>query len=313
MKRRFFLSSITASLAYNVCSRIVRSEVRRVPVKYTMDLCPGRIGVKVDQHQAIALAHRYGFQSVEPIGSFLATLDSSELVELRGALKEKNLVWGCANLDVNFRSDESEFQSGLRSLPAIASGFQRAGVSRVGKSLSPSSNDLTYLANFKQHSIRLRAIAKILGDYGVRFGLEYVGPKTSWASKKYAFVHTMAETKELILAVGAPNVGIVLDSWHWYCAGETIDDLMTLKNQDIVAVDLNDAPLGIERDQQIDNRRELPMATNVIDVRGFIEALDKLDYDGPIRAEPFNQSLNAMENDEAVKFTAEAMKRALPK
>ncbi len=48
-----------------------------------------------------------------------------------------------------------------------------------------------------------------------------------------------------------------------------------------------------------------------IDVREFIGALDKLDFDGPIRAEPFNQSLNAMENDEAVKFTADAMKKAL--
>jgi len=57
----------------------------------------------------------------------------------------------------------------------------------------------------------------------------------------------MAETKELILDIGAPNLGIVLDSWHWYCAGETIDDLMTLNNQDIVAVDLNDARSGIER------------------------------------------------------------------
>ena len=30
----------------------------------------------------------------------------------------------------------------------------------------------------------------------------------------------MAEMKDLIAAINRPNVGFVLDSWHWYTAGE---------------------------------------------------------------------------------------------
>ena len=33
-----------------------------------------------------------------------------------------------------------------------------------------------------------------------------------------------------------------------------------MKNEDIVAVHLNDAPAGVPVDRQVDNRRELPMA-----------------------------------------------------
>ena len=38
--------------------------------------------------------------------------------------------------------------------------------------------------------------------------------------------------------------------------------------------------------------------------------LVQIGYDGPIRAEPFNKKLNDMENEAAVKETAEKMKRA---
>ena len=44
--------------------------------------------------------------------------------------------------------------------------------------------------------------ARVLRDHEQRFGLEYVGPKTSWTAKRYPFVHSMAETKELIAEIG---------------------------------------------------------------------------------------------------------------
>ena len=53
------------------------------------------------------------------------------------------------------------------------------------------------------------------------------------------------------------------------------------------------------------------MATGVIDTKAFLEVLVKIDYDGPIRAEPFNQTLNAMDNEAAAATTGEAMKKAM--
>ena len=37
----------------------------------------------------------------------------------------------------------------------------------------------------------------------------------------------------------------MLDSWHWYTAGDNRADLLSLKASDVVAVDLNDAPNGV--------------------------------------------------------------------
>jgi sugar phosphate isomerase/epimerase len=275
-----------------------------------MDLVCGAIGVRADQHEAIRLAAVHGFESVAPSPGFLAGLSDEELAELTADMKAKGLVWGSAGLPVNFRGDEEKFREGLARLPEAAAALKRAGAVRVSTWIMPRHDELTYVANLRLHARRLREVAKVLADHGQRLGLEYVGTKTLWTGGRYPFIHTMAETKDLLAEIGRDNVGFVLDSWHWYTAGDTEADLLSLRNEDVVACDLNDAPAGVPVEEQIDGRRELPAATGVIDLRTFLGALVKIGYDGPVRAEPFNQKLNAMENEPAVAATAAAMKKA---
>ncbi|MBM3834209.1 MAG: sugar phosphate isomerase/epimerase [Verrucomicrobia bacterium] len=276
----------------------------------TINLVCGNIGVTATQAQAIDLAQRHGFESVEARGDYLASLSDEQLKELEANMKGRGVVFGAAGLPVDFRQDEARFQEGVARLPKIADGLHRAGVNRVGTWISPAHDRLTYLQNLKQHGQRLRAIAQILKDHGQRLGLEYVGTPTLRSNRKFPFVHTMAETKELIAEIGTGNVGFVLDSWHWWTAGDTEADILSLKSEQIVAVDLNDAPAGIPLHQQIDGRRELPCATGVIDVATFLNAINKLGYDGPVRAEPFNKPLNDLDNEEACAATAKALKKA---
>jgi sugar phosphate isomerase/epimerase len=312
ISRRPLLHGALAAAAASACriGRRAAAAEGRSARKMTIDLVCGAIGVKANQLEAIDLAHRHGFESVAPDPGFLGTLDDSQLAELAAEMKQKQLVFGAAGLPVDFRGDEATFRTGLDALPRASAALERAGVTRVGTWLRPSHGELTYLANFKQHARRLGEIAKVLADHGQRFGLEYVGPKTSWSASRHPFVHSMAETKELIAAIEMDNVGLVLDSWHWYTAGEGEADLLTLANRDVVACDLNDAPAGIPVEQQVDSKRELPAATGVIDVATFLRALVKIGYDGPVRAEPFNAELRALSSEAAVAATATAMRRA---
>jgi sugar phosphate isomerase/epimerase len=276
----------------------------------TMDLVCGNLGVKADLPTAIALAHTHGFESVAPDAGYLGRLSDAQLADLLGDLKSKGLVWGASGLPVEFRGEDSLFRTGMVELPAFAKALKRAGVARVGTWIRPGHDRLTYIANFKQHAQRLREIAGALGDHGLRFGLEYVGPRTSWTVARYPFVHTLPEMRDLIAEIGRDNVGLVLDSWHWYTAGESADDLKGLSNHDVVACDLNDAPRSVPVDQQRDGVRELPCATGVIDLRAFLRALLAIGYDGPIRAEPFNATVRALPADAAVAATARAMNQA---
>lgn len=311
-RRDFIRQTVAASLAFGPGFSGLGSESASGPAgrKMTIDLVCGMIGVSANQREAIELAAQHGFESVGVDGAYLAKLSNDQLTELKALLKSKGLVFGAAGLPVDFRHDDAKFQESLQGLPKVAAGLQRAGLDRISTWLTPCDSRLTYLQNFRLHVSRLREVAKVLKDDNVRFGLEYVGPKTSWSSQRYPFNHTMAEMKELIVEINTGNVGFQLDSWHWWNAGETAADILSLKGSDVIAVDLNDAPAGIPRDQQVDNHRELPCASGVIDLAGFLNALNQIGYDGPVRAEPFNQAVNKMTKNDACAAAAASLKKA---
>lgn len=309
-RRQFIEGSMLACLSSTAALTALGQQEAPPKRKMTMDLVCGAIGVSAKQLEAIDLAAKHGFESVGADGGFLASLSSEQMAELKSHMKSKGLVFGAAGLPVEFRQDQARFAQGMKDLPAIAAGLQRAGVTRITTWLSPCDGKLTYIRNFRQHDSRLREVATVLKDHDLRLGLEYVGPKTSWSSRRYPFIHTMAEMQDLIAEINTGNVGLLLDSWHWYNAGDSVADLLQLKAEDVVAVDLNDAPAGIPKDQQVDNRRELPCATGVIDVGAFLNALNKIGYDGPVRAEPFNQTLNKMSKDDACAAIAGALRKA---
>ncbi len=311
--RRQFLTTTAGAIAATSFFHSTGLGAVSTKRKMKIDLSCGRIGVKAKQQEAIDLASRHGFEAVVPNAGELAKLSAGQLEELKSEMKEKNLVFSAAGMPVDFRKDEEKFKKGIETLPEQAAALQRAGVTRTGTWLMPAHPDLTYLQNFRQHVKRLRQIGKILADHGLRFGLEYVGPKTLWSDKQHSFIHSMAETKDLLAEIGVPSMGFILDSWHWYTAHETAEDLLTLANEQIVAVDLNDAPAGIDIDEQIDSKRELPVATGVIDVVTFLKSLNQIGYDGPVRAEPFNAALRKLPAEEAVAATAKAMKSAFGK
>ncbi len=278
--------------------------------KMRIYLSCGAIGVQATMAQALDYAAQYGFEAIEADAGWLASAPPADVERFLERMKQKGIVWAQAGLPVEFRKSEEEFQSGLRALPATAAALQRAGVTRVGTWIMPAHATLTYLENFKLHSQRLGQAAGVLGDHGCRLGIEFVAPKTLWTSSRYSFIHTMPEMKELFAAMGRPNVGIVLDSWHWYTSGGTLADLKTLTNKDIVSIDMNDAPLNTPLDELQDGKRELPCATGVIDLAGFLNTLNALGCDAPARCEPFNAALRAMPPDQALQTTIASMKKA---
>lgn len=307
-RRSFIKTSIAIAAAAAIGpSKILRAEPSKR--KMTIDLVCGGLGIRATLPEAVALAHRHRFESVAPDIGYLRGLSDDALEEFVADLHAKGLVWGAAGLPVEFRRDERAFEEDMKRLPDACRALQRAGVTRIGTWLSPMHSELTFLKNFKQHARRLRAAVRVMNDHGLRFGMEYVGTKMLWTSQKFPFIHTMAETKELIAEIGESNVGLVLDSWHWSMARETEADLLSLKNSDVVAVDLNDAPRGVPLEKQVDGNRELPAATGVLDMDTFVNALAKIGYDGPVRAEPFNQTLRQLPADEAAAVTAKAIRK----
>lgn len=252
----------------------------------------GALGLKADLPTTIELAVKHGFGGVDPDLGYLSELgDLGAVTEFGASVAERGLRWGIAGLPIGVTEPGPQFAEQLAALPDKLAILQAAGVTSVGTWIRPMHDDLPYRRNWTLHVSRLSLIAELLGEAGIRLGLEYIGPKTFWSTERFPFIHSLGEALELIVEVSAPNIGLIMDSYHWYTAGEDADDLAGLSDADIVSADINDARDDRERDEQQDLDRRLPGSTGVIDLAGFMGGLRDAEYDGPVKVEPFMKSL----------------------
>lgn len=272
------------------------------------NLNTGALGVKATLAEQIALAQRHGFAGIDfSITEAQALADAhgvSAVQDLFAAAGVRPGQWG---FPVDFRSDEQRWRDGLDALPRQAALAAELGCFRTCTWILPGDNERTFWENFDFHVSRLRPAAQILANHGHRFGLEFVGPKTLRDTRKYLFVYTLDGMLALGAAIGAGNMGLLLDSWHVYTSHGTHDDVRKLAPEDIVAVHVNDAPAGKAVDEQIDNVRTLPGETGVLDLADFLTALREIGYDGPVTTEPFSQRVRELPPEQAVAETAAAM------
>jgi sugar phosphate isomerase/epimerase len=263
-------------------------------------LSPGAIGVRTRSLQeAIAAAKAGGFEGVEFSPSEVAGLIEQQNVEfVKNLFAEANVRPAGFGLPLDWRGDEAMWRTGLQQLPHLARAAEAIGGVRTMTWIMPCSNERPFEDNRQFHIERFQPAARILNDNGCSLGLEFIGPKTLRESQKYPFIHTMDGMLAMAAEIG-PNVGLLLDCWHWHTSGGTVADLHRLKPEDVVYVHVNDAPRGVGMDEYVDNVRGLPGETGVIDIAGFLTSLRTIGYEGPVTPEPFKKELADMPSDQA--------------
>ena len=199
---------------------------------------------------------------------------------------------------IQWQRDESDWQAGVQALPRMAAAAAAIGCPRTFQVLAPRSDDRPFDDYWRFCVERLQPIAAILAEHGCSLGLEFIGPATLRAGKQYPFIHTATGALEFAAAVG-PNVGLLLDCYHWYTSHGTLDELRAIRAEQIVHVHINDAPAGIPVDERQDLVRDLPGETGVIDIAGFLSAVRDMGYDGPVTPEPFKRELQDLPSDAA--------------
>ncbi|HEY5979802.1 MAG TPA: TIM barrel protein [Microlunatus sp.] len=276
------------------------------------NLSLGALGLSADFPTAVELAVEHGFGGLDPDLGHLASLgDEAAIREAAAEVSERGLRWGVAGLPVDLTAPAADFTAQIASMSDTLAVLSAAGVPSVGTWVRPMHDDLTYRRNWVLHVSRLALVAEVLADAGLRLGLEYVGPKTFWSTERFPFIHSLAEVRELIAETGASNVGVILDSFHWYTAGETAADLVGLRDAEIVSVDINDAPDDRLRDEQLDLDRRLPASTGVIDLAGFMTGLRDADYTGPVKVEPFLTTLAEQPIDDVLADVSSRLRAAI--
>jgi sugar phosphate isomerase/epimerase len=257
--------------------------------------------------EAIQAAVIGGFQGVEVSAHEVADLiDTHGADSVKAKFTSAGVQAAAFGLPVEYRGDEQKWRDGLAVLPRLANAAAAIGAVRTSTWIMPCSNDLNFDLNRRFHIERFTPIAEILATNGCSLGLEFIGPKTLRDSQRFPFIYTMEAMLDMGAAIG-PNVGLLLDCWHWHTSCGTIEQLYALKPEQVVYVHVNDAPAGVVMDAHFDNIRGLPGETGVIDIRGFLRALDAIGYDGPVTPEPF-VDLSALPSDtDRLKLVGAAM------
>lgn len=249
--------------------------------------------------ELVGKAKAHGFKGAEiSIGEAADLIDKNGLASVKDIFAGAGVVAAGWGLPTDWRKDEAKFQSELAALPRLAKAAAALDCLRTATWILSWDDTRPFEAAWKFHVDRFRPIAKVLAEHGCSVGLEFLGPKTLYAGKAHEFIHTMEKMLELCAAIG-PNAGLLLDAWHWHASGGTTDAIRSLSPGKIVYVHVNDAPKGIAVADLIDNTRCLPGETGVIDIGGFLRALNAIGYKGPVVAEPFKKELADLPSDDA--------------
>jgi sugar phosphate isomerase/epimerase len=206
------------------------------------------------------------------------------------------------SLPVNPAAAEDVYRAGMDSLEAAAKLVSEIGGHCMMLVVSPSSqtpkNELR-----AQMKDRLKPACEVLEKYKLRLGLEFLGPRYFRTRAPYEFIWRMSEMVEFGREIG-PNVGVVLDSWHWHHAEATAADIVSAGKSGIVLVHISDAAAA-NADDVRDNQRLLP-GEGIIDFTAFFGALKKIGFEGSISPEPLGRIPKDMPAEEGARIGLES-------
>ena len=120
----------------------------------------------------------------------------------------------------------------------------------------------------------LRELAEQAAAHGTRVAIE---------TMPFSAIATVPMGAEIIAAAGHPAAGLLVDAWHVFRAGTSLDELRAaLRPEMIFGVELDDAApevVGTLFEDTVDNR--LLCGEGSFDLTGLVAVLRELGFDGP--------------------------------
>jgi 2-keto-myo-inositol isomerase len=98
-------------------------------------------------------------------------------------------------------------------------------------------------------------------------------------------VQTLGLADEIVVKVNRRNIGLVIDSFHFYTGGSTIDMIDALDPKRLFIFHIDDAE-DLPRDQLTDAHRLLP-GLGILPLKEIVAAFKRIGYDGVASVEIF--------------------------
>lgn len=119
-------------------------------------------------------------------------------------------------------------------------------------------------------------------EYGVRPAMEFLGFVDQY--------NTIESALEVMQLSGDPQATIVIDPFHIFRGGGSLESLARLRPEHIAVSHFNDTPAHPPREQQHDRDRVQP-GDGHLDLHRYVQLLRKIGYYGWLSLELFNEDL----------------------
>jgi len=127
------------------------------------------------------------------------------------------------------------------------------------------------VGEIKTESIRvLNELADIAATYNVSLAFEFLGQAD-------CSVQTLAQANEIAEAVDRENVGLIIDSFHFYAGGSSIEMIQSVAPDSIYVFHLNDAE-DLPR-AQLEDRHRLYPGSGILPLSEMFRAFNRIGYD----------------------------------
>ena len=260
--------------------------------------------------EMLTLAKRFGFAGVDcPFGAVRALVEETSAAAVRDLFAAHNTAPASMGLlPAGIYAPEPEFTQSLDLFSDNCAIAASVGCHRTG-SYFPNRTSLPPREARRILKERTAVLAERAEPHGIAIGLEFLGLRTFRLDEPHAFINNAPDTMTMLHETGRPNVGLILDSFHYFTSGGDLSQINALRPQDIVHLHVNDAPHG-DVTRLEDTDRVLP-GQGVIDLSGWFQAIAGIGYDGYVAIEIFDDEFRNQERDVAVGIAKESLDAVL--
>jgi sugar phosphate isomerase/epimerase len=263
-------------------------------------------GAKLTLEEKAALAQRFGYPALDfslaEAGAYPGGPAAVRELLARHGL-QGSVVGGVFGVRLT-DATEGEFEDALRGVTEAAHDAAAFGGIRTGTVL-PGRADVAKEELWPVVVRRLQQLDGALEGTGIRLGVEFIGVKTLRLEKPHAFVQSMAEALRLLNDARVRNIGLTLDSYHWYAGEDTLDTIRGAPAERIAILHVNDAK-ALPPDQLIDQDRVLP-GEGTIPLADWLRAIANTGFSGPIAMEVLGPRLAGASPEDCARMGQEAV------
>jgi 2-keto-myo-inositol isomerase len=148
----------------------------------------------------------------------------------------------------------------------------------------------------------LSELGRIAETHKVALAFEFLG-------QAGCSVQTLSLADEIVKQVARPNVGLVIDTFHFYAGGSLVDSIDALDADRLFIFHINDAE-DLPRNELEDRHRLLP-GLGILPLEEIILALRRINYDRAASVEIFRPAYWELDPFELARDAREAAARVL--